>query len=141
MRRQTDDSIETPITPMIDVVFLLIIFFVVTATIDKEIVDESIQLARAKYTDAVEKKDPRTITINVDEDGSMNISMWRVNQTQLTQQLQAAYAKYGNSVPIVIRGDREALYENVEKVMESVGKAGLWRVQLSARSVKGQELP
>ncbi len=141
MRRQTDDSIETPITSMIDVVFLLIIFFVVTATIDKEVVDESIQLARAKYTDAVEKKDPRTITINVDEDGSMNISMWRVNQTQLTQQLQSAYAKYGNSVPIVIRGDREALYENVEKVMESVGKAGLWRVQLSARSVKGQELP
>ncbi len=138
MRRQTDDSIETPITSMIDVVFLLIIFFVVTASIDKEIVDESIQLARAKYTDAVEKKDPRTITINVDEDGSMNISMWRVNQTQLTQQLQAAYAKYGNSVPIVIRGDRDALYENVEKVMESVGKAGLWRVQLSARSVKGQ---
>lgn len=138
MRRQTDDSIETPITSMIDVVFLLIIFFVVTASIDKEIVDESIQLARAKYTDAVEKKDPRTITINVDEDGSMNISMWRVNQTQLTQQLQAAYAKYGNSVPIVIRGDRDALYENVEKVMESVGKAGLWRVQISARSVKGQ---
>lgn len=138
MRRQTDDSIETPITSMIDVVFLLIIFFVVTASIDKEIVDESIQLARAKYTDAVEKKDPRTISINVDEDGSMNISMWRVNQTQLTQQLQAAYAKYGNSVPIVIRGDRDALYENVEKVMESVGKAGLWRVQISARSVKGQ---
>lgn len=138
MRRQTEEQIETPITSMIDVVFLLIIFFVVTATIDKEVVDKSIQLARAKYTDAVEKKDPRTITINVDEGGSMNISMWRVNQTQLTQQLQAAYAKYGNSVPIVIRGDRDALYENVEKVMESVGKAGLWRVQLSARSVKGQ---
>ena len=124
---------------MIDVVFLLIIFFVVTASIDKEVVDQSIQLARAKYTEAVEKKDPRTITINVDDDGTMNISMFRVNKTQLTQQLQAAYAKYGNSVPIVIRGDRETLYANIETVMDSVGDAGLWRVKLSALSVKGQD--
>ena len=141
MRRQSDDTIETPITSMIDVVFLLIIFFVVTASIDKEVVDQSIQLARAKYSPAIEKKNPNTITINVDDDGTMNISMWRVNQTQLTQQLQAAYAKHGNSVPVVIRSDREALYENVEKVMESVGKSNLWRVKLSARSVKGQDQP
>ena len=37
---QMDDNAEVPISSMIDVVFLLIIFFVVTAAVDKEVEDE-----------------------------------------------------------------------------------------------------
>mgnify|MGYP006274066131 CR=1 FL=1 len=136
MRRQREDKIDTPITSMIDIVFLLIIFFVVTASINKEVVDESIKLARAKYAKAVEKKDPRTITVNVDEDGEMNIGLIRLNSTQLAQQLQAARAQFGNTVPILVRGDREALYRDIEKVVDGVAKAGLWRISIAGRSVR-----
>ena len=52
MRRSSEDTLETPITQMIDIVFLLIIFFVVTASVDKDLVDDTISLAQAKNTNA-----------------------------------------------------------------------------------------
>ena len=65
MKKQIDEKVETPITSMIDVVFLLIIFFVVTSAIDQEAVDTSIVLAKSYYVPPPEKRDPRTVTVNV----------------------------------------------------------------------------
>jgi biopolymer transport protein ExbD len=50
MRRSSDATLETPVTQMIDIVFLLIIFFVVTASVDNDLVDNTISLAQAKNT-------------------------------------------------------------------------------------------
>lgn len=132
MRARDDSPLETPVAALIDVVFQLIIFFVVTAAVDKDIVDESIQLAQAKYVVAVDKADPRSILVNVSEDGGVNIAMQPVNLVQLQQILSATRAQSGDSVPIVIRAAGTALYRHVDGVMRAVGKAGMYRVQLSA---------
>ncbi len=132
MRRQRDESVETPIASLIDVVFLLIIFFVVTAAVEKDVVDESIRLAQASNVKAVEKKHPGTITINVDKDGSVNIALQTMSLVQLEQILTATVSRQGNRIPVVIRSDRETLFNEVDKVMQAVGRAGLYRVKLSA---------
>ena len=54
MRRRGSDGVETPVASLIDVVFLLIIFFVVTASIETDVVDNQIVLAQAKRSPAVE---------------------------------------------------------------------------------------
>ena len=132
MRARDDAPLETPVAALIDVVFQLIIFFVVTAAVDRDVVDESIRLAQAKYVPAVEKSDPRTILINVSENGGVNIAMQPLNLVQLQQILTATRTESGDSVPIVIRADGTTLYRQVDGVMQAVGKAGLSRVQLSA---------
>jgi biopolymer transport protein ExbD len=132
MKARNEQALETPVASLIDVVFQLIIFFVVTAAVDRDIVDESIHLAQAKYVVALEKTDPRAVTINVDKDGAVNIAMQPLNLLQLQQILSATRAQSGNSVPIVIRADGTALYRHVDGVAQAVGKAGLYRVQLSA---------
>lgn len=132
MRRRADDSLATPISSLIDVVFLLIIFFVVTASVEKDVVDESIRLAQAKYVQAVDKKDPRTVTINVTRSGSINIALQTINVTQLQQILTATREQSGNSVPIVIRSDGRTLYEHIDNVVQAIGKTGLYRVKISA---------
>ena len=132
MKRRAEHAVETPIASLIDVVFLLIIFFVVTAAIEKDVVDETISLAQAKYVPAVAKKDPRTITLNVRRDGSVNIAMQPLSPTQLRQILTATVAESGNKIPILIRGDADTLYHEVDKVMDVIGKAGLYRVKLAA---------
>ena len=136
MRQRGEEAIETPVASLIDVVFLLIIFFVVTAAVEKDIVDESIRLAQASHVPAVAKKDPRTVTINLDRDGDINISMHRMTRTQLQQILTATVAKAGSSVPVVIRCDKQTYYREVDRVMQVIGKAGLYRVKLSARATK-----
>ena len=135
MKRHVHEGVETPVASLIDVVFLLIIFFVVTASVEKDVVDESIRLAQAKHVAAVEQKDPRTVTINITQKGSVNVALQTLNRIQLQQILTATRAQSGNSVPIVIRSDGRALYEHVDSVMETVGSAGLYRVKLSAVAV------
>lgn len=132
MKRKKEQALETPIASLIDVVFLLIIFFVVTAAVEKDVVDESIRLAQADYVPAVDKKDPRTITINLSRNGRVNIALQPLSLTGLQQILTATRAKSGNTVPIVIRADAKTLFKEVDRVMETIGKAGLYRVQLSA---------
>ena len=65
MRRNSEETLETPITQMIDIVFLLIIFFVVTASVDKDLVDETINLAQAKNTNAETAAKKLSVTINM----------------------------------------------------------------------------
>jgi biopolymer transport protein ExbD len=132
MRARDDAALETPVAALIDVVFQLIIFFVVTAAVDKDVVDESIRLAQAKYVVAEEKADPRSVLINVSEDGVVNIATQPLNLLQLQQILSATRTQSGNSVPVVIRADGTALYRHVDGVLRAVGKAGMYRVQLSA---------
>ena len=52
MRRFTqDEKMAVPISPLIDVIFLLIIFFVVTTTLEKEVRDNAVKLAESSYLD------------------------------------------------------------------------------------------
>ena len=132
MKKKTVDGVDTPVASLIDVVFLLIIFFVVTAAVEKDVVDESIRLAQSKHVKPTTKKDPRTVVINLQKTGSVNIALQPLRLNQLQQILTATVAKNGNTVPIVIRSDAETLYNEVDRVMQAIGKAGLYRVRLAA---------
>lgn len=132
MRRRADDSVETPIASLIDVVFLLIIFFVVTAAVEKDVVDENIQLAQARNVAAVKQKDPGTIVVNLHNDGSVNIALQRLTLTQLQSILTATVSRRGNRIPVVIRADHDTLFNEVDRVMQAIGRAGLYRVKIAA---------
>ena len=133
MAKKVDMEIaETPISSMIDVVFLLIIFFVVTAALDKEIEDESIVLTNAPHGKPLKKKDPRGVTINVRKNGDINASGSVVSMGVLSNILTNQAHKFGNNIPIVIRGDRDVQHGYIQKVMEAVTKTGLYRVKFQA---------
>ena len=127
---------EMDMTPMIDIVFLLIIFFVVTAAIEKEAVDETILLAKSYYVRPPEKQDPRQITVNVGYRGAdstaISIAGNFLPLANLEGTLRNAMRKHGNDIPVVIRADGRVKFEHVEKVIDVVGKAGLYRVSMSA---------
>jgi biopolymer transport protein ExbD len=131
---KSQDSVETPIASLIDVVFLLIIFFVVTASVERDLTDESITLAQAKYAPVVDKKSALAITINVRKDGEANIGLQPMNPKLLQNILTATRKSSGNAVPIVIRGDAETLYGNIDDVMQVIDKSGLHKVSLSAEA-------
>lgn len=129
--RQQDEA-QVPISSMIDVVFLLIIFFVVTAAIDKEIADEEIKLADAPHGKPMTKKDPRAVTINVRENGKLNIAGHFMSRQQISNQLKVAAQKWGNDIPIIIRGDRKTQHGYIQEVMEAVTATGLYKVRFDA---------
>lgn len=132
MRERGDDTLETPITSMIDIVFLLIIFFVVTASIDKDVVDDNIKLAQAKAAPAVETTDPRAVTINLRKDGEINVALRPMSKQGLYNFLINMRTQSGNSMPVLIRCDGKTLFRDINKVMDAASKAGLYRVRIVA---------
>lgn len=131
-KRRDIEEASVPISAMIDIVFLLIIFFVVTASIDKEIEDEQVNLANAPHGKPLTKKDPRSFTINVRNDGTVNVGMMPATLKQITAQLNSAASKWGNDLPVIIRGDRNVQHEHIKNVMMAITETKLYRVSFNA---------
>ena len=80
MRTNLEASVEPPVASLIDVVFLLIIFFIVTATVEKDVVDETIDLAQADHVPASESTFPGTVIVNVRRNGETSIGGYPVGR-------------------------------------------------------------
>ena len=132
MKKRADDSLETNMTPMIDVTFQLIIFFVVNAAQQRELIDHSLELAQAKNVPAVTKPDPKTVTLNLKKDGTVNIALTDYSMSDLKGYMKQQVGQYGNNIPVVIRCDGKALYRDVDKVVEVLGRCGLFKIRIAA---------
>jgi biopolymer transport protein ExbD len=123
-------------TPMIDVVFQMIIFFVCTAQLEREQFSEWINLPDSPNAPQMaQEKDPRTITIEVDEKGKITIGRTPLSISKLRKILTktvADYGVYGPSIPIQIRGDGRAQHASVKQVMDTCTSAGLYKIAFIA---------
>jgi biopolymer transport protein ExbD len=119
-------------TPMIDVVFQLIIFFVCTADIQTKGIDETIKLAMAPHGVVTEKKDPREINIDVDRDGNIRIARTVMDENYLRKILLKTVAEHGQTTPVVIRGDAGSKHKDIKRVMDACVGAGLWKIKFAA---------
>ena len=72
MKKKYPDA-QLDMTPMIDVVFQLIIFFVTTVDMESKAIDTKIRLAMSPNGPVEEQKDPRTVVVDVDNDGDISI--------------------------------------------------------------------
>ena len=114
------DTLEEPVlnlTPMIDVVFLLIIFFMVGARFTEEAHDQQfdVELPTASPVQAMSRA-PDALVITVYRSGRITLKNRELNQTQLAQELKAAKDAYSDQV-VLIRGDGEGQYQAVIDVM------------------------
>ncbi|MBU0678262.1 MAG: biopolymer transporter ExbD [Verrucomicrobia bacterium] len=123
---------EINMTPMIDIVFQMIIFFVLTIEMEKQSLNEKIRLAMSPHGPAVEKKDPRTVTVEVDGDGVISVSRVPMSRGTFTAIMKKTVAEYGQTTPVVIRGDGKTKHEAIRGVMDACSEAGLWKVKFAA---------
>ena len=131
MRKQYPDA-KLDMTPMIDVVFQLIIFFVVTAAMQNKAMETNVRMAMAPNGPLEQVKDPRTVMVDVVEDGTIQIMKSRISEGQLLTILNNARKTSGQSTPVVIRGDMGTKHEAIKRVMDICGKAGLWKIRFAA---------
>lgn len=129
-RRKPQEPLDVNITPLIDVVFLLLIFFMVTTTFQKD-AELSINLPEASATETANKNKPIEITVN-------QSGRYYINGKELTngrpQTIQNALqeASLGQKDrALVIRGDAKANYQNVITVMDVASKLGLVNISLA----------
>jgi biopolymer transport protein ExbD len=133
MAKPRTDQCEMDMTPMIDVVFQLIIFFVVTLKMTSD-TNKDIILEDGKNGVIITEKNrpPSTLEIEVDKRGMITIHNARMNQDQLDTILRNRVNKLGNQFPILIRADFRTKHEEVKKVMDICTRRGIWKLSFVA---------
>lgn len=115
-------------TPMIDVVFLLIIFFLVSSHLARQENQIEMRLPVAKSADDDANQDAPRVTVNVKEDGTTWIAGRPVAPEVLTQRLTVARDQQGENLEVRIRGSRVAPYAFFEPIMLACTESGIWNV-------------
>ncbi len=139
--RRQSEGCELNMTPMIDVVFQLIIFFVVTLKMTKEI-NPDIVLEDGKHGETItaENQPKQTIEIEINSiprlrrDGARSyysIHNAILSKAQLQAILQNRFNRFG-AFPVLIRADRRAKHADVKAVMDICTGVGLWKVGIVA---------
>ena len=114
---------EINMTPLVDVMLVLLIIFIITVPVMKHSVN--IDLPRASNQQELVK--PETVRLSVDADGSYFIDDTKILDDQLVPRLQAAAAQ--NPQPdLHIRGDKAVRYERVAQAMAAAQQAGLRKI-------------
>ena len=130
-RRRESKGCDIDMTPMIDVVFQLIIFFIVTIKMEKD-VNEEIELCDATHGPAIEKREPRTTIVEVDRRGWISMHGAQLTKRQLQSILRAKYRRLRGPFPVLIRGDYRTRHEDVRSVMDICTGMGIWRLSFAA---------
>jgi biopolymer transport protein ExbD len=115
-------------TPMIDIVFLLLIFFLVSSHLAKQESQMKLPLPLAESgRAAVDDRAPR-LTINVLDGGELLLAGRRVAADELQQRLAERLAESGRDLEVRIRSARGVPYRQIEPIMLACARAGVWNV-------------
>ena len=117
---------EFQLAPMIDVVFLLLCFFITTAVFSQWEYEVDVKLPTAA-TGRLPERLPGDVIVNIARDGSLSVNQAALSRDDLSARLtRLAQLFPGQSV--VIRADRETAYENVMAVIDLCRRADIWNL-------------
>ncbi|OGB01126.1 MAG: biopolymer transporter ExbD [Burkholderiales bacterium RIFCSPHIGHO2_12_FULL_61_11] len=114
---------EINMTPLVDVMLVLLIIFIITVPVMKHAVN--IDLPRAN--NEAQNVKPETVRLTVDAQGIYYLNEAKIDDPDLASRLQAAAAQ--NPQPeLHIRGDKAVRYERVAQAMAAAQQAGLHKI-------------
>ena len=133
IRRKKADDIAVNLTPLIDVVFLLVIFFMVTTTF-QQTTQLGLELPEVGQHYAV-ADDESPIEIAIDAQGKYFLQGQRVSEAPSALKAQLKEALLEKEQPqLIIMGDKQAPYQAVIFAMDVAGQLGIKRVRVAANT-------
>jgi biopolymer transport protein ExbD len=124
-----DEGSEIDLTPMLDVVFIMLIFFIVTASFIKE---AGIEVNRPEASTAT-KKENVNILIAVSATNEIWIDKRRVDKRAVRSVIERMHAENPKGA-VVIQADNESNTETVAGVIDSARSAGVFDVSLATEN-------
>ncbi len=119
------------LAPMIDIVFLLLIFFIVTWQFSRSETELNVSVPTAE--EGSELNRPKgEIIINVLADNTIRVEGFTVDLAQLHDKL-AAIARQFENQPVRIRGDGKVAYQRIVEVIDTCQKAGIWNISFATQ--------
>ena len=131
-KRSKREELAINMTPLIDVVFLLLIFFMVTTTFSRE-TRLLVNLPEANAEAA--QSNPSQIEILVSRDGSYSINGRALVNSRIETLVQGLEIESGGdrSLPILLIADAEATHQSVVTAMDGIGQSGFTRMNIATQ--------
>ncbi|ODA67447.1 Biopolymer transport protein ExbD [Methyloligella halotolerans] len=123
---------EINITPMVDVMLVLLIIFMVAAPL--MMAGVPVELPQTSATRVSNPQKPMIVSLTAD--GELYIRDEQVSQDGLIPRLQAIRAEEGDTV-VYVRADKSSVYGNVMDILGMVGRSGYGRVSLLSQPKPG----
>lgn len=127
--QQQDENSEINVSPLLDMVFILLIFFVVTTTFSRE---TGVDINKPKASSASQVKD-KTIKMAVTREGTIHIHEKQVNLDELENILKRAHAR-NPDVQAVIVADEKSETGMMMKVLDRCNSVGLKKTSVAANA-------
>jgi biopolymer transport protein ExbD len=126
---RTDEESDINLTPMLDVVFIMLIFFIVTATFIKQ---AGIEVYRPEALTAVQKPTV-SVLVAIGENGDIWIDKKKVDVATVRAHIERLHAENPKG-GLVIQADKESKTEKVMAVLAAARAAGLTEVAIATES-------
>jgi biopolymer transport protein ExbD len=138
-RQHVIDDVEISLTPLIDVVFLLLIFFMITTTFDR---DAKIKINLPTTQNAAPEMQLESLELLIDSQGRYYVDGLEVLNNKpetLFRAMSQALDKRGNNPPLVISADAYANYQSVVTALDIAGRLGLTNLSMATTQSKRQK--
>ena len=127
LKSKAADDANIDITPLIDIVFIMLIFFIVTATFVKE-TGLDVNMPDAPTTPTVDRSN---ILIRIDGNDNIWIDLRRVDPRSVRPNIERLHAENPEG-SVVIQADPDSTNEMLVVVMDASRQAGVYNIALAA---------
>lgn len=135
--KEAGEDIEMDMSPMIDMVFLLLIFFIVASQIIDEKPKVLVPEAAAATKPSDDAENRLMISVSKDEPPEYFFRLQNVDLTELSLKIQEEF-EANPEIRILIRADAETNYKVIEKIMIACAQVGAVDIIFAATEERGQ---
>ena len=135
VRRNRSRAPQLALTSMLDVIFLLLCFFVTVSVFSQWESEISIKLPTAET--AVEPdRLPGEIVVNLRKDGAVVVNGKQLELAELQARLKRVSEVFPGQ-PVIIRADKDLAYDRLVKTIDACRAADIWNFSLATEGEKG----
>lgn len=138
LRPKPKEPVDINLTPLIDVVFLLLIFFMVSTTFNR---DSELSIELPSASAEAQDRQPDSIEVAIDAQGRFYVNGRQLLNTQSKTVRQALRSAAGDSdsPPIIISADAKTPHQAVVQIMDAARELGFVRLTFATRLVPDSE--
>ncbi len=125
-----EHDINIRILPLIDVIFFLLVFFMLFTTFKTSPLGINIDLPKAETV--TDQEQDKRITVNISREGKIAIDKDVVELGNLSGEISNIIAENSTQTLFIINADKQVAYEQIIKVVDKIRRAGGYRLALAA---------
>lgn len=135
-QRRAEIDIQINVTPMIDLMIFLIIFFLCATTFTQLEREQDVLLPSTRGTGSLSRTLDNNLIINVKKDGEIFVSGRKYGEKELVSLVADHHARAKSALKVKVRADQRTPYGQVANVLALVEKAGVSRPYIDTRQDK-----